>query len=136
MLMKLFKSLKEESPDQKWKACPKPMRTLVKAGDEQLHKLEEFHRQAYETSGNYEEKTKASHNKKNLRQDLQPGQQVLPYNLRLKLFTGKLKSKWWRSFRVVQVSPFGVVTLRNEKEQHEFKVIGHMLKIYLGGTTN
>jgi len=54
---------------------------------------------------------KAYHDKKLLKKDFQPSQQVLLFNLRLKLFPGKLKSKWSRPFTIKEVKPYRVVEL-------------------------
>ena len=57
------------------------------------------------------------------------------YNSRLKLFPGKLKSRWRGPYTVVAVTPFGVVTLKTNSRE-EFKVNGQRLKHYLGGMSN
>ena len=59
----------------------------------QLLELEEMRLTAYESSRLYNEKVKNYHDKKLLKKDFKPGQQVLLFNSRLKLFPGKLKSK-------------------------------------------
>nr|XP_009777677.1 PREDICTED: uncharacterized protein LOC104227184 [Nicotiana sylvestris] len=53
-------------------------------------------------------------------------------NLRLKLFLGKLKSKWSGPFKVVNVSPFGAVELESEDGLQTFKVNGQRVKHFLG----
>ena len=63
------------------------------------------------------------------------GELVLLYNSRLKLFPGKLKSRWSGPYIVVTVTPFGVVTLKTNYGD-EFNVNGHKLKHYLGGRQN
>ena len=63
------------------------------------------------------------------------GYQVLLYNSRLKLFLGKLKSRWSGPYTIVAVNPFGVVTLKTNSG-NEFKVNGQRLKHYLGGRLN
>ena len=55
------------------------------------------------------------------------------YNSRLKLFPGKLKSRWSGPYTVLTSTPFGVVTLKTESGS-EFKVKGQRLKHYLGGS--
>ena len=57
---------------------------------------------------------------------------VLLFNSRLRLFPGKLKSKWSGSYTVVSSTNFGAVTLRTNNHE-EFKVNGQRLKHYLGG---
>ena len=68
-----------------------------------------------------------------LRRESEVGEQVLLYNSRLKLFTGKLKSRWSGSYTVLTSTPFGAVTLK-AKSGNEFKINGQRLKHYLGGT--
>ena len=77
-------------------------------------------------------KMKAWHDKNIVRKEFETGQQVLLFNSRLKLFPGKLKSKWSGSFTIVQVFPYGgVETMHLEKGQ--LKVIARRLKSYFGG---
>ena len=60
---------------------------------------------------------------------------VLLYNSRLRLFPGKLRSRWSGPYTVIVVTPFGVVTPRTNLG-NEFKVNGRRLKHYLGGILN
>ena len=55
-----------------------------------LNELGELRQNAYDSSRIYKEKTKAWHDKHLMPNDLKPGQQVLLFNSRLKLFPGKL----------------------------------------------
>ncbi|CAN6566252.1 unnamed protein product [Malus baccata var. baccata] len=59
----------------------------------QLNELEEIRQGAYESSRIYKERTKAFHDSQILRKEFQPGQKVLLFSSRLKLFPGKLKSR-------------------------------------------
>ena len=60
-----------------------------------------------------------------------PGDKVLLFNCRVKLFGhGKLQSKWEGPFKVISTSSHGAVTLQND-EGTLFKVNGHRLKIFL-----
>ena len=59
---------------------------------------------------------KAWHNKHIVRKEFEPGQQVLLFNSRLKLFPGKLKSKWSCPFKVVQVFPYGGVEIMHPEK--------------------
>ena len=54
----------------------------------QLNELEEFRNEAYENARIYKEKTKAWYDKHIVRKEFEPGQQVLLFNSRLKLFPG------------------------------------------------
>ena len=59
----------------------------------QLNEMEEFRNNAYENANIYKEKTKRWHDKHIQKRDFEVGQQVLLFNLRLKLFPGKLRSR-------------------------------------------
>ncbi|GJR93495.1 hypothetical protein Tco_0265669 [Tanacetum coccineum] len=70
---------------------------LKTAGDHrklQLNELSELRDQAYENSLIYKEKTKKLHDSKIKNRIFNVGDQVLLFNSRLKIFTGKLKSRW------------------------------------------
>ena len=89
--------------------------------------------EAYDNAIIYKEKTKGWHDQKILRREFKAGEQVLLYNSRLKLFPGKLKSRWSGPYTVLTSTPFGEVTLKTESG-NEFKVNGQRLKHYLGGS--
>ena len=96
----------------------------------QLQELEEIRNDAYESSRIYKEKTKAFHDKQILRKNFEVGQKVLLFHSRLKLFPGKLRSRWVGPFIVINVFPHGAVEIRSLKTGKEFKVNGHRLKPY------
>ena len=73
----------------------------------QLSELDEFRNEAYENARIYKEKTKAWHDKHITRKEFTAGQQVLLFNSRLKLFPGKLKSRWFGPFTVTKVFSHG-----------------------------
>ena len=75
---------------------------------------------------------KALHDKHIVRKEFEPSQQVLLFNSRLKLFPGKLKSKWSGPFTIVQVFSYGGVEIMHP-EKGQFKVISQRLKPYFGG---
>ncbi|GJU06934.1 reverse transcriptase domain-containing protein [Tanacetum coccineum] len=105
------------------------------AGDHrkvQLNELNELHDHAYENSLIYKEKTKRIHDAKIKNCVFNVGNQVLLFNSRLKIFSGKLKSRWFGPFTIVQVSPYGTVEL-SQNFGPNFKVNGHRLKHYFGG---
>ena len=68
----------------------------------QLSELDEFRNGAYENALIYKEKTKAWHDKHITRKEFEAGQKVLLFNSRLKLFLGKLKSRWSGPFIVTK----------------------------------
>ena len=98
----------------------------------QLNELEELRNEAYDSARIYKDRTKKWHDQKILRREFKAGDHVLLFNFRLKLFPGKLKSKWSEPYTVVSSTTFGAVTLRTSN-QEEFKVNGQRLKHYLGG---
>ncbi|KAI5323819.1 hypothetical protein L3X38_032892 [Prunus dulcis] len=97
----------------------------------QLNELEEIRQGAYDSSRIYKERTKAFHDSQILRKEFQPGQKVLLFSSRLKLFPGKLKSRWTGPYLVTQVFPHGAVQITNEDKGNTFKVNGHRLKPYV-----
>jgi len=76
---------------------------------------------------------KSYHDKNLISWDINFGRLVLLYNSRLKLFLGKLKSKWSGLFLVKNVSPHGAVELITPEGDISFKVNGQRVKPYLGG---
>ncbi|GKA49172.1 reverse transcriptase domain-containing protein [Tanacetum coccineum] len=77
----------------------------------QLNELNELWDQAYENSLIYKEKTKKIHDSKIKNRIFNVGDRVLLFNSRLKIFLGKLKTRWTRPFTVAQVFPYGTVEL-------------------------
>ena len=60
----------------------------------QLNELEELRNEAYDNVRTYKDKTKKWHDQRILRKEFREGDQVLLFNSMLRLFQGKLKSKW------------------------------------------
>ncbi|GJZ43714.1 reverse transcriptase domain-containing protein, partial [Tanacetum coccineum] len=107
---------------------------LKTAGDHrkvQLNELNELRDQAYENSLIYKEKTKKIHDSKIKNRVFNVGDRVLLFNSRLKLFSGKLKSRWSGPFTITQVFPYGTIEL-SQNSGPNFKVNGHRLKHYFG----
>ncbi|KAK4718014.1 hypothetical protein R3W88_016352 [Solanum pinnatisectum] len=98
----------------------------------QLHELEEFRLHAYENVKLYKEKTKRWHHKNIVSRTFEHGQLVLLFNLRLKLFPEKLRSKWSDPFEVVRITQHGAVELRNKDKRCTFLVNGQRVKHYFG----
>nr|GEZ84145.1 DNA-directed DNA polymerase [Tanacetum cinerariifolium] len=108
---------------------------LTAAGDHQkiqLNELNEIHDQAYENSLIYKEKTKKIHDSKIKNRVFNVGDRVLLFNLRLKIFSGKLKTHWSGPFTIAKVFPYGTVEL-SQANVPNFKVNGHRVKHYFGG---
>jgi hypothetical protein len=96
----------------------------------QLCELEEIRNDAFDNAWIYKEKTKKIHDQMIRGKSFEPGQKVLLFNSRLKLFPGKLRSRWMGPFIVSQVMPHGAVLIRSIDKGSEFKVNGHRLKPY------
>nr|GEV66643.1 reverse transcriptase domain-containing protein [Tanacetum cinerariifolium] len=108
---------------------------LKTAGDHrklQLNELNELRDQAYENSLIYKERTKKLHESKIKNRKFNVGDQVLLFNSRLKIFLGKLKTRWSGPFTITQVFPYGTVEL-SQPDGPNFKVNGHRVKHYFGG---
>ena len=57
---------------------------------------------------------------------------MLLFNSRLKLFRGKLKSRWTGTFKIMRVLPYGSIELSNAKGE-TFKVNGQRVKHHRAG---
>nr|GEV57168.1 reverse transcriptase domain-containing protein [Tanacetum cinerariifolium] len=97
----------------------------------QLNELNELHDQAYENSLIHKEKTKRLHDSKIKDCVFNVGNRVLLFNLRLKIFSGKLNTRWSGPFPITHVFPYGTVEL-SQTDGPNFKVNGHRLKHYFG----
>ncbi|MCQ7416347.1 DDE-type integrase/transposase/recombinase, partial [Salmonella enterica] len=105
-----------------------------KAGEQrllQLNELEEFRSQAYENAKLYKERTARWHDNIIQKRSFEPGQQVLLFNSRLRLFPGKLKSRWSGPFIIKEVSPYGPIELMDNSGL-TFKVNAQRVKHYCG----
>nr|XP_016511782.1 PREDICTED: uncharacterized protein LOC107828907 [Nicotiana tabacum] len=100
---------------------------------EQVNKLEELRLVAYENARIFKEKTKIWHDNLIRQKSFQVGDQVLLYNSRLRLFPGKLKSRWTDPCNVTDVTPYGTIEIQQNNGGDKFKVNGHRLKMYFGG---
>jgi hypothetical protein len=99
-----------------------------------LNELEEWRLRAYENAVIYKDRTKKYHDKGLVLKEFRKGQQVLLFNSRLKLFPGKLKSRWSGPFVIKEVFPHGAVEVfKPGEEENAFKVNGQRLKAYKGG---
>ncbi|XP_059663428.1 uncharacterized protein LOC132309092 [Cornus florida] len=66
----------------------------------QLSELEELRNDAYESARIYKARTKACHDKHIVRKSFKPGNKVWLFNSKLKLFPGKLRSRWDGPYQV------------------------------------
>ncbi|GJR35900.1 reverse transcriptase domain-containing protein [Tanacetum coccineum] len=105
---------------------------LKTAGDHQklqLNELNELRDQAYENSLIYKERTKKLHDSKIKNRIFNVGDRVLLFNSRLKIFSGKLKTRWSGPFTITKVFPYGTIEL-SQPDGPNFKVNGHRVKHY------
>nr|GEZ12058.1 reverse transcriptase domain-containing protein [Tanacetum cinerariifolium] len=98
----------------------------------QLNELSELRDQAYENSLIYKEMAKKLHDEKIKNRIFNVGDQVLLFNSRLKIFSGKLKSRWSGPFTISEIYPYGTAKLVHP-DGCNFKVNCHRLKHYHGG---
>ncbi|KAM2391343.1 hypothetical protein ACFX1X_034960 [Malus domestica] len=96
----------------------------------QLNELDEIRHEAYDNARIYKQKTKAFHDNMIHGKSFSIGQKVLLFNSRLRLFPGKLRSKWIGPFVITNVFVHGAVQIQSLKTGHEFKVNGHRLNPY------
>ncbi|XP_071939350.1 uncharacterized protein [Coffea arabica] len=109
---------------------------LMEAGGNrklQLQELEELRNEAYENAAISKEKSKIFHDQQVSRKSFVIGQKVLLYHSRLKLFPGKLRSRWIGSFVVTNISYYGAAEIQSLKTEKRFVVNGHRLKPYYEG---
>ncbi|KAA3472278.1 Retrovirus-related Pol polyprotein from transposon 412 family [Gossypium australe] len=96
----------------------------------QMNELDEWRTEAYENSKLYNEATKRRHDARLKRsKQFEVGDLVLLYNSKLKLFPGKLKSRWSGPFMIKTIFPYGTIEVTHPTKG-TFKVNGHRLKLY------
>ncbi|XP_073030673.1 uncharacterized protein [Primulina eburnea] len=89
----------------------------------QLNEMVEFRNEAYENVKIYKEKIKKWHDKILIQREFEPGKHVLLFNSHLRLFSGKLKSRW--------SGPVDAIELKCN-DGRTFKVSGQRVKHYFG----
>ncbi|GJZ16528.1 hypothetical protein Tco_0552205 [Tanacetum coccineum] len=98
----------------------------------QLNELNELRDQAYENSLIYKERTKKLHDSKIKNCIFNVGDRVLLFNSHLKIFSGKLKTRWSGPFTTTKVFPYGTIEL-SQPDGPNFKVNGHRVNRYFRG---
>ena len=94
-----------------------------------IHALDELRNEAYESARLFKEKVKIWHDRRIQKREFKSGDKVLLYNSRLKLFAGKLKSKWEGPYEVDEAYSSGAVKLKGRKGT-PWIVNGQCLKPY------
>ena len=87
----------------------------------QLSELDELRTNAYQNAKIYKERTKAWHDKHIVQKEFELGQKVLLFNSRLRLFPGKLKSRWSGPFEITKVLPYGAVEIMHPEKYQKPK---------------
>ena len=105
------------------------LKDLVKQRLLQLNEMETFCNEVYENAKIYKEWTKRWHDKQILRKEFDKGQNILFFNSKLKLFPGKLISRWSGPFMIVKVLPYGTIKLKGD-DGRTFQMNGQRLKHY------
>ncbi|GJR60175.1 reverse transcriptase domain-containing protein [Tanacetum coccineum] len=90
----------------------------------QLNELNKLRDKAYENSLIYKDRTKKLHDSKIKNRIFNVGDQVLLFNSRLKIFSGKLKTRWLGPFTITEVFPYGTAKL-SHSDGSNFKVKCH-----------
>nr|GEZ00665.1 reverse transcriptase domain-containing protein [Tanacetum cinerariifolium] len=116
----LQKSYRDAFSDPNWKMARLVATRLV------------LWRMAYENSLIYKEQTKKLHDDKIKNRIFNVDDQVLLFNSRLKIFSGKLKYRWSSPFTISKIYPYGTAKLIHP-DGCNFKVNCHRLKHYHGG---
>ncbi|XP_076881309.1 uncharacterized protein LOC143529381 [Bidens hawaiensis] len=98
-----------------------------------LNELEEIRDEAYECALNYKEKLKRVHDAKIRKRTFEVRKKVWLNNSRLKLFSGKLKSKWMGPYIITRVGRFVDVEIEDMQSQVKQIMNGHRFKPYLEG---
>ncbi|KAJ9556024.1 hypothetical protein OSB04_010638 [Centaurea solstitialis] len=98
----------------------------------QICELEELRNNSYENAKLYKEKTKKWHDKRIIPKELTEGQQVLLFNSRLKLFPGKLSSRWTGPFTIAKVHTYGAIELIDPEKGTTFKSHIHIMPTNIG----
>ncbi|GJU78997.1 reverse transcriptase domain-containing protein [Tanacetum coccineum] len=112
------------------KHCNFDLKTTGDHQKVQMNEINELQDQAYENSLIYKEKTKKIHDSKIKNRIFNVGDRVLLFNSRLKIFSGKLKTRWTRPFTVAQVFPYGTIEL-SQTDGPNFKIPSSESKVHI-----
>ncbi|GJY17802.1 reverse transcriptase domain-containing protein [Tanacetum coccineum] len=98
------------------KHCNFDLKTVGDHRKVKMNELNELRDQAYENSLIYKEKTMKIHDSKIKNRIFNVGDRVLLFNSRLKIFSGKLKTRWTGPFTIAQVFPYGTIEIALDYE--------------------
>ena len=100
-----------------------------------LCELEEARLDSYESARIYKQRTAKWHDKMIARKTFNEGDRVLLFNSRLRLFPGKLKSRWSGPYTVTKIYSFGAIEIVGTMGK-PFLVNGQRLKPYFADEVN
>ncbi|XP_052886968.1 uncharacterized protein LOC128295434 [Gossypium arboreum] len=107
--------------------CNMELEPAGKARKLDIQELEEIRNDAYENARIYKDKTKMFHEKNIVQKHFSVGQRVLLYNSVLKLFPGKLRSRWQGPFIVIKYLQMAQLEIESE-ESKAVHINGQLLK--------
>ena len=97
----------------------------------QLNDLDKFHRDVVQKNILIQQQRKRWHNKSIQKKQFQPGDWVLLYDSRFKIFKGKFHTCWMGPYEVIRIFENGAVEVKTIDGQDKiFLVNGHRLKKY------
>ncbi|XP_074296379.1 uncharacterized protein LOC141626524 [Silene latifolia] len=99
----------------------------------QLQEIEEIRLNSYDNAAIYMEKARIWHDRMISRREFKEGSKVLVFQNRLKLFSGKLRLRWFRPYIVRKVHSQGEIEVENPSTGKMIKVNGQCLKAYHEG---
>ena len=99
----------------------------------QLSELEEMRNEAYDSSRVYNERMKAFHDKHIVKKSFELGMKFWLFNSRLKLFPGKLRSRWNGPYIVTKIFHHGAIQIQDPRTNNMFTVNGQRFKPYIEG---
>jgi hypothetical protein len=98
-----------------------------------LHLLDEWRNEAYESARLFKEKEKLWHDKKIKIKEFKVGDQILLFNSHFKFYAGKLMSKCQGPLVIQEVYRSGAIRLHGDVRGKPHVVNGQCLKHYLAG---
>ena len=116
-----------------WWAFQKLNLDMNRAGLKRMPEIDELAKlrnDAYFNSKIAKDRQKKWHDQLITRKTFNQGDQVLLYDSKLHLFSGKLKSRWTGPFIIHQAYLNGLIDLLNPKDKKIFKVNGQRVKPY------
>ncbi|XP_074298007.1 uncharacterized protein LOC141628806 [Silene latifolia] len=99
----------------------------------QLQQIEEIHLDSYDNATIYKEKVRIWHDRMISRREFKEGSKFLVFQNSVKLFSGKLRSRWFGPYIVRKVHSHGAIEVENPSTGKMVKVNGQRLKAYLEG---